>query len=120
LVIGDILIYFPEQVAKELSFLYQSEQESRALETSVCLRGFKEGKVYSINEVFYPLITYQSYTQVSFKACPDDTLIMLHTHPYKHCEASGTDIRTLNKIKSSNEHVLMIIMCEDNRYAIYS
>ena len=66
------------------------------------------------------MITYQTYTEVSFKACPDDTLIMLHTHPFKHCEASRTDLNTLRKQKRVNENLLMIVMCEDNRYVIYS
>lgn len=115
-----IKIYFPDDVAKELSFLYESETTNRALETSVCLRGYRESNTYSIDEVYYPLITYQSYTEVSFKACPDDTLIMLHTHPYKNCEASKTDIRTLRKRQNTNPYTLMLVMCEENRYAIYS
>jgi hypothetical protein len=120
LTLGDVSIYFPDDVAKELSFIYQSEQESRRVESSVCLRGFFDSGTYSIDEIFYPLITYQTYTEVSFKACPDDTLIMLHTHPANNCEASRVDRMTLRKRQYMNENVLMIIMCADNRYAIYT
>lgn len=120
LTLGDTSIYFPDDVAKELSFIFQSEQESRKVETSVCLRGLVDGETYSIDKVFYPLITYQSYTEVSFKACPDDTLIMLHTHPFDDCVASRTDLNTLRKRQKINGNVLMVIMCNDNNYAVYS
>lgn len=113
-------IYFTDDIAKELSFLYSNEQIFKAVETSVCLQGKKANGEYYIDNLIYPLIIHQTYTEVSFNACPDETLIMLHTHPYKNCRASSVDIKTLKERKEFNENLLMIIMCENNRFAIYS
>ena len=103
-----------------LSNLYNQEQEINLVETSTCLLGEKiSKKTYIINSIFYPEIKDQSFRHVTFSSCPLNTLVMLHTHPYKHCLASKTDINTLNNAKKTNPDVIMIIMCEENRYSIY-
>lgn len=118
--LGDISINFSDSIAKELSFIFQNNNNSRKVETSVCLLGLVDGKNYSIDKVFYPLITHPTYTEVSFNACPDDTLIMLQTHPVDDCVASKNNLNILRNQQKINENVLMLVICNDNNYALYS
>lgn len=116
----DISILFMNDTDDILSLIYSTEQEGRSVETSVCLLGEKKDDTYFIDEIYYPQIISQFYNHVSFTACPQETLIMLHTHPYKQCIASDTDINTFENRKERNEDLLMLVMCEENRYAVYS
>ncbi|MGM5480317.1 MAG: hypothetical protein ACQESC_02545, partial [Nanobdellota archaeon] len=58
---------------------------------------------------------------VTFESCPKDTLILFHTHPKTNCLASQTDINTLSyRQETLSNKTIMLIMCEENRYALYS
>jgi len=57
--------------------------------------------------------------KVALVPCSAETKIMLHSHPYKSCVASDTDINTLAKTKKSNPDFLMVIMCEPARFSVY-
>jgi len=89
-------------------------------EISACLLGYKEGNVYHITSLYRPEIYSQTFSSVSFKECSNETLIILHTHPYKQCIASEADIVLLNKTKNLNPDVLMVVMCESGRFSVYS
>jgi hypothetical protein len=119
LVLKEFTIIFENNTENVLSAVYNNEQETKLVETSVCLKGIKLEKDYIINSIYYPKIHEQTFMHVEFSSCPIDTLIMLHTHPYKHCLASNTDLNTLNKAQKSNSDVIMIVMCEQERYNIY-
>jgi len=120
LITKELEIIFLNNTENILSDLYNQEQEINLVETSTCVLGEKiNEKTYIINSIFYPEITEQSFRHVQFSSCPMNTLVMLHTHPYKHCLASKTDIATLEKVKKANSNIIMIVMCEQNRYSIY-
>ncbi len=89
------------------------------VEISECLAGKLEGNNYVISSLYQPTIYSQAFNEVIFGPCSKDTLIMLHSHPYQHCIASETDIETLNKTRQENPAVLMVIMCEAKRFAVY-
>jgi len=105
-----------------LEQIYTQEQEQNLVETSVCLSGYTQdnNSKYYISSLFYPEIYEQSFNHVNFESCPNDTLIMLHTHPYKRCLASKTDIKTLNNVKKNSPNTIMIVMCENNKFSVYS
>ena len=81
--------------------------------------GYEKNRIYHIESLYQPVILSKSFSQVVFQPCSNDTLIMLHTHPYKECLASDTDLQTLNETKESDPKVLMIVMCESSRFSIY-
>jgi len=102
---------------EKLKDIYFKNQKT---ENAVCMLGYEKNRIYHIESLYQPVILSKSLTRVVFQPCSNDTLIMLHTHPYKECLASDTDIQTLNKTKQENPNILMVIMCESNRMAVYS
>ena len=94
--------------------------EDVSKEFAVCLFGEKKSGIYSITEIFIPEIIEQSFNHVRFKSCPKETIVLLHSHPYRKCIASEQDLITLENIKQNNNQSLIVIMCEPNRFSIYS
>ena len=90
------------------------------VETTLCLRGSRDGNIFIVNNAYQPRIFSQSYFHVSHEPCDEDTVLMFHTHPYKRCTASKTDINTLRQSQQRNQEIAMIIMCEENRFSVYS
>lgn len=120
LVVGEYTLVFLNDTQSVLEDLYKQYQRDALLETSVCLLGRADTTTYRITDIFYPQIHSQSFTHVSFSACPPQTLVMMHTHPYSHCLASKTDLDTFEKKKKkSNSQLLMLIMCEESRFSLY-
>ncbi|MBU0470352.1 MAG: hypothetical protein KKA62_02680 [Nanoarchaeota archaeon] len=109
-------IIFEDLTHESLKQIYFSEQK---VEFSVCLQGQKVGPDYYIGSLYLPEMYEQAFDHVSFQPCSKDTLIMLHSHPYKSCLASDTDLDTLKKNKEVNPDVLMVIMCEPERFSVY-
>ena len=89
------------------------------VETTLCLRGRRDENTFIIDNSYQPKIFSQSYFHVSNEPCDDETILMFHTHPYKRCIASETDLNTLEKAKERNQDIAMIIMCEENRFSVY-
>jgi hypothetical protein len=89
-----------------------------SVEMVVCLKGNINGD-YIINEVYQPNIIEQTFNHVTFMPCSEDTIILLHSHPFRHCIASQQDLFTLDSIKEKNSNSLMVIMCESDRFSIY-
>ncbi|MBI4983409.1 hypothetical protein HZC32_02095 [Candidatus Woesearchaeota archaeon] len=114
--LGGYSITFENNTLEQINALYLLEQEN---EFSLCLRGKKEGNNYRIVSYYIPKIYQQSFNQVIFEPCSEDTLIILHTHPYKSCLASSTDFEMFNKAKFANPEVLMVVMCEPRRFSVY-
>lgn len=118
----DFSIVFENSTYEELKSFYFEEQE---VEFSVCLLGYKQEEnveaktTYYITSLYQPKIYSQSLRRVSFESCSKDTLIILHTHPYKSCIASQADILALNKTREVNPDALMVVMCEPARFSIY-
>jgi hypothetical protein len=108
-------IIFTNNTYQELVNHYLGNQK---VEVSLCLMG-EIAENYLISELYYPEIIEQSFGQVIFKSCPRDTIIMLHSHPYKKCIASNQDLKTLKNIRKSNQQIIMLIMCEKDRFSVY-
>tara|TARA_Y100000310_G_scaffold316748_1_gene368878 strand:+ start:7055 stop:7582 length:528 start_codon:yes stop_codon:yes gene_type:complete len=89
-------------------------------ETKVCLKGYVEENKYYVDEVYLPVIYSQTFNQVVSEACPTDTLIALHSHPYRHCIASEQDLSNLETAKLVNPDAIIGIMCEEERFSFYS
>src|SRR3989338_2613224 len=113
--LGEFKIIFDERTEEVLKSYYFSEQET---EISLCLEGYK-AEDYRITSLYQPKIYQAAYNQVSFEPCSAETMIILHTHPYKRCIASGQDLEMLEKSKLSNPEVLMVVMCGPDRFSVY-
>ncbi len=114
--LDNLEIIFEGNTFDQLHTLYHSNQ---SVEFAACLNGEKQGNQYLINQVFEPEISSQTFNHVSFKPCPTNSLILLHSHPYRRCIASEQDLITLEEIKQENPDILMVIMCEPNRFSVY-
>jgi len=113
---GEFQIIFESDTEKELEAWYLGEQET---EFSVCLQGYLINEDYYITSAYQPEMYLQTFNHVKFESCSEETVIMLHTHPYKSCLASETDLDTLEKTRENNPDVLMVIMCEPTRFSVY-
>ena len=116
----DLILIFENGTHEQIKELYFSEQKN---EFSLCLLGSYNNigsqRIYSIDSLYQPTHFIQTFNHVSFEPCSSDTLILFHTHPYKSCLASNTDLETLEKTKSRNPNTLMVVMCEPNRFSVY-
>ncbi len=88
-------------------------------EFKVCLLGNYDG-VYHITSVYNVVMYEQAFDHVVSEPCPDETLIALHSHPYRQCLASPQDLKTLEKAQEANPEALIGIMCEPERFSFYS
>ena len=92
-------------------------------EFSVCLIGSFFKNTYYIQELYYPEIIQQAFDHVRFKSCPNNsiknTIIVLHTHPYKNCIFSEQDINSYEQNKQSYPDIMIALMCENNRFTFY-
>jgi proteasome lid subunit RPN8/RPN11 len=120
-IVDNITLVFEDSAKEVIEQYYFSEQET---EFSLCLFGEKleeDGMaVYHITDLYQPKQYQQTFNHVSFESCLPETLILLHTHPYKSCLASDTDINTLRRMQENNPDVLMLVMCEPARFSVYS
>lgn len=113
----DLHLEFEQSVLEQLQSYYLNNQQT---EFSVCLGGMVVNKGYRITSLYFPTTYKRLFNQVTFEPCSADTLILLHSHPYKRCSASATDLRTLKKSQQENPSTLMLVMCESSRFAVYS
>jgi len=114
--LGDFSIILENGAYETLQKIYFSNPK---VEMSACLLGKKEGNYYLISDLYQPRVYSESFNEILFDICSNETLIILHSHPYKRCIASETDIGTLNKTKQTNPNVLMVVMCEAKRFSVY-
>ncbi len=112
----DFSIIFEESTHEILKEIYLGEQK---VEFSVCLQGEKRINDYYINSLYQPVMYDQAFNHVSFEPCSEETLVVLHSHPYKSCIASQADMQTLQENKKINPKVLMVVMCEPDRFSVY-
>jgi len=113
--LNNFSIVFTNNTYEKLKEVYLQNQE---VEISMCLKGIKN-KDYIITSIYQPEIIEQSFNHVTFKQCSQDSLIMLHSHPFKRCIASYQDIKTLKDRRKINQDNIMLIMCEIDRFTIY-
>jgi hypothetical protein len=115
IVLEDFSIIFTEGTYDGIQEYYNGDL---SVEMAVCLKGTISGD-YTINEIYQPEIIEQTFDHVSFRPCSEDTLILLHSHPFRRCIASQQDLITLDSTKEKNPNSLMVIMCEQNRFSVY-
>ena len=87
-------------------------------EFKVCLLANYDG-TYHVTSVYDVVMYEQAFDHVVSEACPQETLIALHSHPYRQCLASSQDLKTLEKAQQVNPHALIGIMCEGERFSFY-
>ncbi len=122
--VDQLHLEFQDNTAQKIQDLYLNEQQT---EFSLCLFGEKTDpndhkesiSTYSITSFMQPTQYSQTFSEVQFAPCPENTLILFHTHPYKSCLASDQDIRTLRESQQQTPGMLMLIMCESERFAVY-
>lgn len=102
-----------------LTLLQQQYFSVQKTEFSLCLLGDKINSDYHITSFYPPVTLKQTFNQVVFEPCSKDTLVMLHSHPYKSCLGSEQDLQTLKETQKSNPDTIMIIMCEPGRFSVY-
>jgi len=100
--------------------VFDTYSKNKGVETTLCMQGTINQNTYFIEQVYTPTIYSQSFRHVTHAPCSDDTIAMFHTHPYKQCVASNTDIKTLRKNQETNPEIIMIIMCQEDRFSIYN
>ncbi len=109
-------IVFENNTYEDLLEVYNENQQH---EFKACLIGDKEAGVYRIDEIEIPKIISQDFSSVRAVPCSKDTIISLHSHPYKSCYFSMHDVNSYRLVKSINEDALIGIMCEQNRFNFY-
>ncbi len=113
--LDEFSIIFTKNTYEELQNYYN---EDLSVEMAVCLKG-EINNDYIINEIYQPEIIEQTYNHVTFKPCSTNSIILLHSQPFRHCIASEQDLITLDNVKQRNPDVIMVIMCESNRFSVY-
>ncbi len=89
-------------------------------EFAACLEGHKSGKDYIVTEISIPRTIEKSVFHVKADLCGQDTIIALHSHPYKSCIFSGQDVDYYYAFKSVNPDGMIGLMCESDRFTFYS
>lgn len=109
-------VIFKPEVYFELRDLYFKEQKN---EFKVCLIGYKIENDYYISDLDIPKTYDQSFASVTANLCNKNTIIPLHSHPYKHCIFSQQDIKSYEAFKEINQDAIIGLMCEVNRFNFY-
>ncbi len=109
-------IRFDENVLLQLKTMYFTQS---SFEFAACLQGTFKKNEYEITNIFLPRMYVQAFEHVLFQSCPQDSIGMLHSHPYKHCVFSEQDNLTYRAAAQKNKDILMIVMCEENRFGFY-
>tara|TARA_Y100000310_G_scaffold179691_1_gene179658 strand:- start:1660 stop:2229 length:570 start_codon:yes stop_codon:yes gene_type:complete len=109
-------IVFSQKSYEKLKNLYLNNQKT---EIKVCLTGFKQENNYQVNNIYIPKTKSKSVFQVTSSPCNKETIISLHTHPYKHCIFSKQDIESYESFKNTNKDGIIGIMCEIDRFNFY-
>ncbi|HLC37366.1 MAG TPA: hypothetical protein VJJ53_01145 [Candidatus Nanoarchaeia archaeon] len=109
-------VIFSNGVYKELKQIYFKEQKN---EFKVCLIGNKIQNNYYINKLGTPRIISQDVFSVYAEQCSKETLIPLHSHPFKHCIFSSQDIKSYEIFKEINKDAILGLMCEPARFSFY-
>ena len=109
-------VLFYQDIYAQLQQLYFDNQPH---EFSVCLLGSKQGTTYLITGLLQPRIYEQDVFHVRADLCSKETLIALHSHPYKKCIFSEADISYYKSFANINNNGLIGVMCELNRFGFY-
>ncbi|MBD3313655.1 hypothetical protein GF345_04390, partial [Candidatus Woesearchaeota archaeon] len=108
-------IVFTEAAYTALKQTYLDNQDR---EFKACLKGNISGDTYIITDILLP-DQRGSYSQVVYTQCPSDTIVSMHSHPYRHCRASERDFESFEKFRQANPDAVMMVMCEAERFYVY-
>ena len=61
----------------------------------------------------------QSVSHVSAELCNSNTIVALHSHPYKRCIFSEQDIKSYEAARQINPDAIIGLMCEADRFGFY-
>ncbi|MCC7573971.1 hypothetical protein KO361_00060 [Candidatus Woesearchaeota archaeon] len=110
---NEVIVSFDDETLFFLQELYNPLGDERA----VCLLGEVKGNEYFVEGYYKPRVFERAWNYVSHAPCSDDTIIMLHTHPFKRCAPSSTDKNTLRNTKFVNPNIIMLVMCGAERFS---
>lgn len=109
-------IIFERNTFNDLLKIYNENQQH---EFKACLIGNKENNNYKINRIDIPKIFYQDFSSVRSEPCSKNTIISLHSHPFKRCYFSVHDVNNYRLVRSINKEAIIGIMCEPERFNFY-
>ncbi|MEK6867660.1 MAG: hypothetical protein AABX98_02440 [Nanoarchaeota archaeon] len=116
-------VIFDEAMYAELLAYYIAHQR---YEFAACFmgnltftNGGEGGKIYLLTAMEIPHTYSQSVHRVVSSGCPAETLVSLHTHPYKHCLFSEQDINSFFVFHQRSPTGLFALMCEEDRFTFY-
>lgn len=112
----DYTVIFENNSLEKIQEVYLNEQR---FETALCLKGRIENNFYIVDDAYIPRLISQSYAHVSHESCDVETIISLHTHPFRRCMASSQDYVSLRNQQIQNPERAMLIMCEKNRFSFH-
>ncbi len=112
----DYAIIFENDTYTRLTTIYLETQKT---EFKVCLRGFKEQNTFYIQDLYIPKTEEQTFNTVEAEICDKNTIISLHSHPFKHCIFSAQDITNFHDVHIVNKDALIGLMCEKDRFTFY-
>lgn len=113
---GSVTIRFEGEALELLQSEYFNEYHR---EIRACLSGRIDGSDYYVSTVHFPRVIDASIQHIKSEACPQNTLIDLHSHPLNSCIASSTDLRSFAASKEINPNILMVIMCAKDKFSVY-
>jgi proteasome lid subunit RPN8/RPN11 len=109
-------LFFLNNTYNKLIRIYDANPEK---EFKVCLKGKVSAGDYLIYEVYEPTMVFQSHNRVIADPCPEDALVSMHSHPFRHCLPSEQDFRSFESFKKTNQNAVMAVMCEKGRFNFY-
>ena len=115
IILDEFSIIFTGNTYEQLQKYYTKDL---SVEMAVCLKG-KIKEDYMIDEIYQPKIVEQTYEHVTYRPCDSETIIHLHSQPFRRCIASEQDLITLDLVKQVNNQSIMVIMCEPDRFSVY-
>ncbi len=109
-------IVFTNDIYEKLKVFYFQNQLT---EIAMCLTGeIKDGN-YIVTDFYAPKIFFKTPITVASQRCNQETIIMMHTHPFNDCLLSSQDIASYEAYKNVNTKAIIGVMCSADRFAFY-
>lgn len=91
--------------------------ENQMTEISICLTGYVKENEYRITGFYPPKAFFKTPISIMSEHCSNETIITLHTHPFRSCLFSYQDIVSHNSYKRTNQKAIAAVMCDVDRFA---
>ncbi len=112
----NITITFDKNTYESIKSVYLNNQLT---ETPFCLTGNITNNSYNVDSFYIPRTFFKTPITVSSQICSENTIIDMHTHPFKDCLLSQQDISAYNYYKEINSKAIMAVMCDVDTFAFY-